>query len=128
MPFFKTTHDILTSPWQDELHDDNWFDSPLVTYPATTEWDYSRELQVEDVDVWEVIYQQGGGLGIYAAWSPRAEFYMITHATEIETYYGPDSQATVIRRAAELGIPISLHYAEVPTEDAWKYKGLVVAP
>ena len=34
-------------------------------------------MQIEDVDLWEVIYEQGGSVGVYASYNPFAEFYMI---------------------------------------------------
>ena len=78
MPFFKTTYNILTKPWEDEAWDDNWMNSDTLILPPKKDWDYKRELTIEDVSLWEVIYQQGGGLALYASWDPYAEFYLIT--------------------------------------------------
>ncbi len=78
MPQFRTTYNILTKSDEDELFDPNWMDSDKIILPPRVEWDYSRELQIEDVNIWEIIYQQGGGIGLYAAWDPFAEFYMLT--------------------------------------------------
>jgi hypothetical protein len=127
LPFFKTTKNILSTPWEDELWNDNWMDSDKLLLPPKIEWDYSRELKIEDVDIWEVIYQQGGGTGVYAAWSPYAEFYMITlpnlnvFPDRIETYYGPDASEKVIKRCKELKIPVSVNKHWVDPEDLWKY-------
>ena len=127
MPQFRTTLNILTKPWEDELFDPNWSDSNTVVYPPKVDWDYSRELKIEDIDIWEVIYQQGGGLALYAAWSPYAEFYMITHhhfmynSNSIETFYGPDAGMKAYARAKELGMPVSLNKVWVDPEDMWKY-------
>lgn len=128
MPFFKTTHNILVAPWEDELWNDNWMDSDKLILPPKVNWDYSREMKLEDVDIWEVIYYQGGGLGYYASWSPYAEFYMITHhlfmyrTNSIETYYGPKAQEKSYKRALELGIPVSLNKFWVEPEDMWLYE------
>ena len=77
MPFFKSTKDILKSPWEDELFNPNWMDSDKLVLPPSKEWDYSRELSIEDVDIWEVISEMSGPSGIYASWLPYAEFYII---------------------------------------------------
>jgi hypothetical protein len=128
MPIFKTTKNILTTPWEDELWDDNWMDSDSLVLPPKIDWDYSRELKIEDVNIWEQIYYQGGGFGIYASWDPYAEFYLVTghHFTlipgSIETYYGPEAQKEVIKRAKEMGVELVLSKIWVEPEDMWKYK------
>ena len=128
MPFFKTTKDIFKTPWEDELFDPNWMDSDTLILPPKKEWDYSRELQIEDVDVWEQLYYQGGGLGLYAAWEPYAEFYMITKphfsmfSNRVETYYGKGAQKIVQKRIKELGIPAPIRDFWVEPEDMWMYE------
>jgi len=92
MPQFKTTKNIFVDPWNDELFDQNWMNSESVSLPPKKDWDYKREIKIEDVDIWEVIYQQGGGLGLYASWSPYAEFYLITKGLQgVATFYGKRS-------------------------------------
>ena len=128
MPTFKTTKNILTTPWEDELWDDNWMDSDKLILPPHSDWDYKRELQIEDVSVWEVIYQQGGGLGIYAAWDPYAEFYLITQhqfavrTNAIETYYGPGAQTAVQKRIKELGVPVQAKPKWVDDDYMWLFE------
>lgn len=106
MPMFKSTHDIFKQPWKNEVHNDNWFDSPFLQLPPNPIWDYKRELDVEDIDIWEVIYESGGGIGLYASWCPYAEFYMITYNGTIDsTYYGQGSDKYAAKRCDELNIP-----------------------
>lgn len=128
MPFFKTTKDILITPWEDELWDDNWMDSDKLKLPPTYQWDYSRELQIEDIEIWEVLYQATGGIGVYAAWLPYAEYYMITTGWEmakigmgIETYYGKGAQQKVAQKMQEMGIPFATYKVWVNNEDMWLY-------
>ena len=140
MPFFKTTKNILQLPDQDELFDPNWMDSNSLITPPTTEWDYSRELHVEDVEVWEVLYEATGGMGVYAAWSPFAEYYMITNgftnhykvingfiypSRVVETYYGPGSQREVENRAKQLGMLLGKHAVWIHPNDMWLYDQVV---
>ena len=118
MPFFKSTYNILKVVDSDEVFNENWMDSNSIVLPPGKDWDYSRELQIEDIDIWEVIYEAGGGWGVYAAWDPYAEFYLITTGTDakynrstvnkngainytdkfFETYYGKGAQKNVQKR------------------------------
>ena len=103
MPRFKSTQNILKD--NSEIYDANWFDKPFLELPPNPQWDNKRQLQVEDVDIWEVIVEQGGGVGIYAAWCPYAEFYMIVKQGKIDsTYYGDGSDKYAAKRAEELNI------------------------
>ena len=51
MPVFKTTKNILTTPWEDELFTENWNNLDTPYLPPKTDWDYSRELKIEDVNI-----------------------------------------------------------------------------
>jgi hypothetical protein len=137
MPFFKTNKNIFIDNQYDELYHANNYDSDKVIYPPggpddpKAKWDYARPMTVEDVDIWEEIYWQGGGLGLYAAWLPYAEFYMITpHGLYwqkeltnigIELFYGPGSADKALKRARELGIPVPVSQVWVDQEDLWLY-------
>jgi hypothetical protein len=33
---------------------------------------------VDEVDIWEVISEMSGPIGVYAAWQPHAELYIVT--------------------------------------------------
>jgi hypothetical protein len=132
MPFFKTTKNIF-HPWEDELFSDNWMDTNKVYTPSTKVWDYKRELRIEDVDIWEVLYEQGGGVGVYAAWEPYAEFYLIRTgwAEElagrgIETFYGENSQDKVFKRCKELNIPLTINKLWIDPNDMWLFSNIEV--
>jgi hypothetical protein len=125
---FKSTQNIFKD--FGEVFDINWMDSDKVVYPPKYDWDYARELQVEDVDIWEVIYEQGGAVGVYAAWCPYAEFYLVRVGWQkeaqgwgAETYYGPGAQKRVQARMKELGIPFFTNKIWVAPEDMYLYEG-----
>lgn len=81
-------------------------DTPFLQLPDSDSWDYSRELNIEDIDLWEVIKEMSGPTGLYAAWLPYAEFYMIIKNRQIDsTYYGRGSDDYAGKRCDELGIP-----------------------
>jgi hypothetical protein len=128
---FKSTQNIFKD--FGEVFETSWMDSNKIETPPNPKWDYSRELQIEDVDIWEVIYEQGGGLGVYASWCPYAEFYLVRTGwwnvpNDIETYYGVGAQAAVQKRMKELGINsvVSKHW--VDPEDMWLYPSENLSP
>jgi hypothetical protein len=113
-------------------------DSDQVVIPPTQKWSYDREMQIEDVDIWEVVYEQGGGVGVYASWAPYAEFYMITTGGDfrnkpriingfpyshraVETYYGPTAQKQVVERAKTLGIKLTFNQVWIDPDDVRLY-------
>jgi hypothetical protein len=118
MPFFKTTYNIFKD--NGEHFNSNWMDSDKLILPPRKDWDYSRELQVEDVDLWELIHESN--IGIYAAWSPYAEFYLLFPFWQLaeqgyqpETFYGRNAAQRTYHRAKDFGI--KLHITEVWVDD-----------
>ena len=133
--FLRSEH-ILTG--NGEHFDPNWLDSDTIVLPPKIDWDYQREMRFEDVYVWEKICEPWQW-GVYAAWDPYAEFYVVRHEInyfrdrrtaldekpiyEFEYYYGHNAQARLIHRMKEIGI---LHYARfndvwVEPEKMWLY-------
>lgn len=106
MPQFKSTHNILKD-FGDEVWRDNNMDSNKVILPPTYDWSYDRILEFEDVDIWEVIIERGGGVAVYASWCPYAEYYIIRHnwGQDLEAFYGRSVQDQVKLRLDELKIP-----------------------
>ena len=109
MLIIRSTHDILTQPWK--LDFSNYTQPTNAKIPPG--WDQDREITVDDVAFWEQIYHTPGSLGIYASWSPYAEFYMIvynlfSHLDQgIQTFVGPDAAEQVSRQAAVFGIDLT---------------------
>lgn len=103
MPIFKTTNDILKT-FKEELFDENNNNYPFLTLPPSPEWDGKREMRIEDVDVWEVIIEVGGGTGLYAAWCPYDKFFMFRYRTEIDTFYGDEGEKMLESKLKSLNI------------------------
>jgi hypothetical protein len=127
VPRFKSTQNIFND--FQEVFDPNWMDSDKIILPPSKEWDYSRELKVEDIDVWEVLIEHGGAFGLYAAWEPLAEFYLLrvgwlleSQGHGYETYYGPGAQKKVIDRLKEFGLELPTYKIWVEPEDMWLYQ------
>jgi len=116
---FKSTYNIFTD--FGEVFEPSWMDSNTLQLPPKKDWDYSRELTIEEVDIWEVIWEASGGQGLYASWSPYAEFYLLNINGQINTLYGPNSQKELIKTIKELNLPISINKIWVEPEDMWLY-------
>jgi hypothetical protein len=133
MPIFRGNRDIFKNPDQDEVFNENWMDSDKLVLPPSPPWDYSREMTIDDVDIWEQIYYETGGQALYAAYCPFAEFYLITTygivdagkqglaSYNIETFYGANAGKQAYARAKQLGMPIQLNTVWVEPEDMWLY-------
>jgi hypothetical protein len=118
---FKTTYNIFND--QKEYFNPNWMDSDTVILPPNPPWDYSRELQLEDVDIWEVVWEGAGNWGVYASWSPYAEFYLVCKGLEggIETFYGKKANEKVFKRMKELNIEVTKKSLWVEDSNMWLY-------
>lgn len=133
MPTFRTTEQIKLG--YGEFYDENWMDSNKLILPPQKKWSYDREMTIEDVDIWEVIAEPWDK-GVYAAWEPFAEFYLIRIEKEyasydwnihgqrkfdFETYYGPGANEAIKKRMKELNIPFYPTEIWVEPEDMWLY-------
>ena len=103
MPTFKTNTDIFTTMGE-ELFDENHWNYPWLITPETHNWDSDKEPQIEDIDVWEVIFESGGGTALYAAWAPYAKFFMLRHHFQVETYYGTEGEKRLEKKLNELNL------------------------
>jgi len=121
MPLFRTTENILKDKSASDYFDPNWMDAGGLALPPNPKWDYSRELQIEDIDLWEVI-MESGPYGVYAAWCPYAEFYLILLPSGIETFYGVGAEKRVRRCLEANGIQYGLNSIWVDQEDMYLYK------
>jgi hypothetical protein len=131
----KTTKNIFAEPWRDELQKTKWEGGPCPIKDKKIlppQWDYTREMKIEDVDIWEVLQEGSGGIGVYAAYWPHAEFYMITPGCRhdghefskdktFETFYGPGADKKVFERAMQLGIDMWITQTWVDDNDLWLY-------
>ena len=104
----RATSDIFNNPWKTDFSKDVRVQHRSIP-PA---WDNVNPITVEDVSFWEQIYYKAGTVGIYVAWSPYAEFYLIvynlySHLDQgTETFHGTNAHNDVCVRAAQLGIKL----------------------
>lgn len=86
---FKTTQQLLNLPGAVKSIYDSVRDG-IQDIPPTFNWNGLHPLRVEDVDIWEVILENSRlGIGIYAAWCPYDELYIVTQHQKItHEFYG----------------------------------------
>lgn len=79
MPRWKTTENILSLSKDGEFFDENWmnYDHLWQYAPQPIMWNEKRPIKFEDVDLWEVITELSGPFGVYAAYQPYAEYYIV---------------------------------------------------
>ena len=99
---FKSTQNIFKD--FGEVFETKWMDSNKIETPPSPKWDYSRELQIEDIDIWEVIFESGGGTGLYAAWCPYFKFFMFINKDQVDTFYGSAGEKRLEAKLAELNM------------------------
>lgn len=111
----KSLSDIRNSPWCSNSTDLTGYKSSEIV------WDYDNPINLEDVNLWEELYFQMGNVGIYAAYDPYVEFYIIVYnlfanlECGIEKFYGFGANKQVWERAKKLGI-------DLPVETVWVSK------
>lgn len=126
MPVFRTTENILKDKSSLDYFDENWMDHDTLQLPPRFFWDYSRELKIEDVDLWEVLMEgsrEGKTSGVYAAWSPYAEFYLVMlGCCVVETFYGAKAQERLKSFLLQHDIVLGESSYWVSQEDMWLYE------
>ena len=85
MPRWKTSEQILIPSKDGEFFDDNWmnYNSIFQYIPPSPPWISDRNIRFEDVDLWEVISEMSGPVGVYCAWCPYEEYYIVTNGWRI---------------------------------------------
>lgn len=125
MPIFRTTSNILKDKASPDYFDENWMNYNELQLPLTRAWDYSRELKIEDIDLWEVLLEttyEGMLSGVYASWSPYAEFYLVVLGCCIaETFYGAKAQERLKEFLLQYNITLGESLCWVEEQDMWLY-------
>lgn len=75
----KSTQQILVQYWGDFRPEFNWMNDKIQDLPPSYPWKGLRPLRVEDVDLWEVLVETNDRVGVYGAWRPHDELYIITN-------------------------------------------------
>lgn len=75
--------------------------------------------EIDDIVIWEQIFYEPGLVGIYAAWSPYANCYIISYdlfqgtSAGMEFITGKDATEIVVEKAKKLGIDIQVESKQI---------------
>lgn len=112
---FKSTYQILSHPWKEDVPNIDPF--PAVR-PPYAQWKKECCMKLADVILWEQIYYEPGVIGIYAAWDPKDELYLITYncflgeTTGYKLFYGNTAVDEILEelKLLEISIPVRTIY------------------
>ena len=119
MTVHKTIIEILDKPWHELGNSSNNFEK--------IEWHGIRNLNLEEVEIWEQIYYEAGIIGIYEATKPYAELYIIVFNLFARTnsgilkFYGPRARYEVLDYANNLGIKLPTSISYIDESNKWMY-------
>jgi hypothetical protein len=81
---------------------------------TSVDWDYSQQITVDDVTIWEELYTEPYNIGLYSSWSPYIEFYLLVYydfadSRRFKTFYGLDAHIDLKRYLdqCEIILPIN---------------------
>ena len=122
MPRWKTTENILHLSKDGEYFDENWMNYDRIWQYAPKEipWDGDRPIRFEDVDLWEVITELSGPVGVYAAYMPYAEYYVVTSGWKVVAEFeGPLANERLEAFLKENNVPYP-YTPEAPDPTTWQ--------
>ena len=109
MYVLKSTNDLTKNIW---LNDTSTSAKDL---PKQYEWLKETVPTFLDIDIWEQVYKQPGNVGVYVAWSPSVEFYIIVHYLFADKYIEKYTDLTkLLNRTHELGIDLPVSRIWIP--------------
>ena len=112
---FKTTEQILLEPWQTDAVNLVLPGIKFEVTPPQSEWNPKDNIKISDVKLWERIYYKGAHVGVYAAWDPDVEFYLVTYnlflhkPQGMKTFFGPGAKRQVWKLAKELKVTLPIN-------------------
>lgn len=106
MPRWKSTQHLLGVAHDGEVFNENWMDRDTLQMPPHPAWTATRSIRFEDVEIWEVISEWTGLSGVYAAWCPYAEYYIVLDKWRVVAEFdGPQANADLERYLIAHKIP-----------------------
>lgn len=109
MPRFKTKYNVFEN--NDELFSEELAKENGIYLPETWDWNEPSQIAVNDVIIWECLFEQSGLSGIYAAWAPYEDLYIVTeHRDVVKEFFGPSAKELVDKYCVANGIPVPVRY------------------
>jgi hypothetical protein len=109
MPRFKTKYNVFEN--NEELYSEAIANENGIYIPETWDWDGASQVSVDDVIIWECLFEKTGPSGIYAAWAPYEEFYIVTdRRSVVKEFFGPSAKELLNEYCVAEGIPTPVRY------------------
>jgi hypothetical protein len=109
MPRFKSKYNVFEN--NDELFSEAIVKENGFYLPETWDWDNSSQISIDDVVIWECLFEKTGPSGIYAAWAPYEELYIVTEKrTLVKEFFGPSAKELLTKYCVVNGIPVPVRY------------------
>lgn len=110
MPRFKTKYNVFEN--NDELFSEELAkENGGVYIPETWDWDGPAQITVDDVIIWECLFEQSGSSGIYVAWAPYANFYIVTEGRiVVQEFFGLSAKELLDKYCVANSIPVPVRY------------------
>ena len=108
---FKSSYQILNNVWKEDVP--NVDPNPKIL-PPKSQWDNQQPIRFEDVNLWEQIFYMPGNIGVYAAWDPYDEFYVVVYNLFAdqpcgkEHFSGPDAPNEIAKKLQTFGIKLDV--------------------
>ena len=121
MPRWKTTQNILVD--NSEYFDESWMNYDKISQyaPPIIPWSKKRKIKFEEVELWEVITEMTGPVGVYAAYMPYAEYYIVTNrGTIVSEFSGWNAN----KRLEDFLIQNNIPYPKGPDKQDEQYEAL----
>ena len=95
----------------DELFSEEVAKENGIYLPETWDWNEPSQIAVDDVVIWECLFERSGLSGIYAAWAPYEEFYIVTdRRAVVKEFFGPSAKELVDKYCVANSIPVPVRY------------------
>lgn len=122
MNILRTLESIKKNIWGDELDGDCIINrsSPIPSYEK---WNYDQPIEIDKIKIWEQLYHEPGNLGLFVAWSPYIECYILVFypfldsKNGIQLYYGKDSCYEISAIMREMSINFEIEKILEPIVD-----------
>jgi hypothetical protein len=87
--------------------------------PPIIKWNSKRDIRFEEIDLWEVITEMTGPIGVYAAYMPYAEYYIVTNRRKIVAeFVGWNAN----KRLEEYLIQNNIPYTQTPDQTVSEFE------
>ena len=128
MPRWKLSEQILNYKNNVEFFDESWmnYDSIFDYMPEPVKWKESRQIKFEDVQIWEIISEVSGPIGVYAAWQPYAPYFIVTKKYSIDKeFWGTKGEEDLQKYVVKYGICLPKNTIWVDSEDMYLYENKI---